>query len=102
MAAELTYHKNIEIKNKKKLAELEQKLPAFCAVFFVGMAQRGASSRTLVAYAYDMDIFFNYINENVCDNAYEDISDMKLDVLEQVGKFDLENYLEYLAYYQLQ
>lgn len=100
MAAELTYHRNIEIKNKKKLAELEQKLPAFCTIFFVGMAQRGASSRTLVAYAYDLDIFFNYINKLILEKPYDSIRTIPMEILDKIKKFDIERYLSYLEYYE--
>ncbi len=99
MADKGSYHEKVKIDNVKKLREMEKKLPSFCAIFFRGMNDR-VSTRTLVSYAYDLMIFFNYINENVFDHRYGDISEMSLDVLDKVEKFDLENYLEYLAYYE--
>ena len=99
MADKSSYHEQVKIRNILKLREMEKKLPSFCTIFFRGINDR-VSTRTLVSYAYDLVIFFNYINENIFDNAYENISDMKLEVLEKVEKFDLENFLEYLAYYE--
>ena len=92
MGDKASYHEQVKIRNILKLREMEKKLPSFCAIFFRGINDR-VSTRTLVSYAYDLVIFFNYINENILDNAYENICDMKLDVLEKVEKFDLENYV---------
>ncbi len=99
MGDKSSYHEQVKIRNIVKLREMEKKLPSFCTIFFRGINDR-VSTRTLVSYAYDLTIFFNYINENILDKAYDNICDMKLEVLEKVEKFDLENYLEYLAYYE--
>lgn len=99
MGDKASYHEQVKIKNILKLREMEKKLPPFCAVFFRGINDR-VSTRTQVSYAYDLVIFFNFINENVFDNAYSSIRDIKLEDLERVEKFDLENFLEYLAYYE--
>ena len=99
MGDKASYHEQVKIKNILKLREREKKLPPFCAVIFRGINDR-VSTRTQVSYAYDLVIFFNFINDNVFDNAYASIRDIKLEDLERVEKFDLENFLEYLAYYE--
>lgn len=93
-----SYHENIKKKNILKLRELEALLPRFCLIFFNGMTDHVAP-RTLVAYAYDLEIFFRYINENVLKPSYDDIKDIPLKALEDIQKFDIENYLQYLTYY---
>ena len=55
-----SYHENIKLKNIEKLRELQGNLPAFCTVFFRGIADK-VGTRTLIGYAYDLQIFFNYI-----------------------------------------
>lgn len=96
--AELNYHEQVKRNNIEKLRQMEKSLPAFCTVFFRGIADR-VSARTMVAYAYDLQIFFNYMNENVIQPKADVLSDIRLDALEQIGKFDLENFLDYLSYY---
>ncbi len=95
---ELTYHEQIKRQNTLKLRAMEKQLPSFCSLFFRGITER-VSTRTMVGYAYDLQIFFHFINSRVLDPPYEQITDMKLDVLEKVGKLDIEDYLEYLSYY---
>ncbi|MBR1472157.1 MAG: tyrosine-type recombinase/integrase, partial [Lachnospiraceae bacterium] len=96
--AELSYHDQVKRKNIEKLRQMEKNLPSFCGIFFRGISERTAT-RTMVAYAYDLQIFFHFINDHILEPRYEDISEIRLDALEQIGKFDIENYLEYLSFY---
>lgn len=55
-------------------------------------------ARTRLAYAYDLNVFFNFlINENP---AYKSFSpaDFRLDVLDKLTSQDIEEYMEYLKY----
>ena len=54
--AVLSYHEQEMIENTKKLRKLIRELPPFCADFFRGIEPR-TSSRTRIAYAYDLRIF---------------------------------------------
>ena len=96
--AELNYHEKLKRANIEKLRQMEKELPSFCTVFFRGIADR-VSPRTMVAYAYDLQIFFHYMNENVLDPHYDTISDIRLDALDRIGKLDLENFMDHLSYY---
>ena len=53
----LTYHEQIDKENILRLRELIRGLPPFCADFFRGIEPR-TSSRTRIAYAYDLHVFF--------------------------------------------
>ena len=64
--AALSYHEQKDIENVKHLRELIKELPPFCADFFRGSEPR-TSSRTRIAYAYDLKVFFDFLLK---ENAY--------------------------------
>ena len=92
------YHEMIKIQNTIKLRELQKNLPPFCTVYFRGISQR-VSTRTLIAYAYDLLIFFYFVRTELFPNENLKNESMKIDILERIQKFDIESYLEYLTYY---
>ena len=98
MAQNHTYHEQINIDNELKLRELQKKLPKFCSTFFRGI-EPTTSSRTRIAYAYDLGIFFNYIKTENPKYSNIDISELDLDILDKLTATDIEEYLEYLKYY---
>ena len=55
--ANLSYHENVDKKNINKLRELSSELPSYCKEFFRGIEPR-TGSRTRIAYAYDLKVFF--------------------------------------------
>ena len=59
---ERAYHENVNIKNELHLRELISELPPFCKQFFIGI-EPTTSSRTRIAYAYDLACFFDYLHE---------------------------------------
>ncbi len=96
--AENNYHDEIVKQNILKMRAVLDTLPSFCRTYFIGI-QEQTSARTRLAYAYDLRVFFEYLhNENpIC--AKQDIRDYKLDILEQIKKEDIEEYLNYTSYY---
>ena len=92
------YHDNLNKENTFKLRELMRQLPKFTASFFRGIEPTTAS-RTRIAYAYDLGIFFEYIKENNPLYADKEITDFPLEILDQITALDIEEYLEYLSYY---
>ena len=58
---ERAYHEKVNIENEKKLRALMAELPRFCREFFIGI-EPTTSSRTRIAYAYDLGVFFNYLH----------------------------------------
>lgn len=95
---ERAYHEKVNIENEKKLRELMQQLPRFCREFFIGI-EPSTSSRTRIAYAYDLGVFFNYLHENNNTLNKMDITDFPISILEQLTAMDIEEYLQYLKYY---
>lgn len=93
----LSYHEQKDIENIKKLRQLTQSLPPFCAVFFRGIEPR-TSSLTRISYAYDLGIFFDFLQKEKPAFAHVKCRDIPLSCLEQLNVTDLEEYLEYLKY----
>ena len=72
-------------------------LPPFCTEFFRGIEPR-TSTRTRIAYAYDLSVFFDFLKkENPVFSKMERM-DFTLDHLDQITVTDLEEYMEYLKY----
>ena len=89
---EKTYHEKIKIENELKLREQLQLLPKFCRDFFIGI-EPTTSSRTRIAYAYDLGVFFEYIHETNPIYKKMDITEFPLEILDQLKAGDIEEYL---------
>lgn len=97
MATTLPYYEQKDIENIKKLREMMTTLPTFCTEFFRGIEPR-TSTRTRIAYAYDLSVFFDFLKkENPVFSKMERM-DLTLDYLDQISVTDLEEYMEYLKY----
>ncbi len=97
--SEKNYHDQVNIDNTAKLRKQLENLPGFCKHFFRGI-ETTTSSRTRIAYAYDLGVFFEFlVNSNpLLKNT--PIKDIKIDILDQIKALDIEEYLEYLTYYK--
>ena len=95
MLTEKAYHESINIKNELHLRELTADLPHFCKQFFVGI-EHVTSSRTRVAYAYDLRCFFEYLHE--INPVYQKIQvqEFPLTLLDSITPMDIEEYLYFL------
>jgi site-specific recombinase XerD len=93
------YHEQVDIQNTMKLREIIEELPDFVQDFFRGIEQT-TSSRTRIAYAYDLRIFFDYLLKNQKECNSFTLSTIPLSTLEKLTPKDLEKYMEYLKYYE--
>lgn len=97
--SEKNYHDQVQIEQTLKLREVLTTLPPFCKNFFRGM-DNTMSARTKLGYALDLRIFFEFLHENNSQLGKMPITEYKLPVLDQITKEDIEEYMEYLSYYQ--
>ncbi len=95
---EKAYHEKVNNKNEMHLRELMAELPRFCRQFFIGIESTTAS-RTRIAYAYDLGIFFTYLHDTNPVYAKLEIQDFPLEMLDEITPMDIEEYLMYLKYY---
>ncbi len=96
---EKAYYENVNKKNELRLRKLLGELPSFCRQYFIAM-EATTSSRTRIAYAYDIGCFFDYLHtvNPVCQKM--DVTDFPITLLEQITPMDIEEYLSYLKYYE--
>ena len=92
------YHEQVNKENILHLREILETLPLFCGQYFRGM-QEYISSRTRVAYAYDIRVFFEYLHDNNPIYGKKPIKEYTIDILDQITRLDIEEYLEYCSYY---
>ena len=95
--ANIPYYEQKDIENIKKLREMMKELPPFCTEFFRGIEPR-TSTRTRIAYAYDLSVFFDFLKKENPVFAKMERMDFKLGHLDQITVTDLEEYMEYLKY----
>ena len=81
--------------NIRRLREVLDTLPRFCRQYFRGI-EENTSTRTRLAYAYDLRTFFEFLHENNRSLAKTDIADYKLDMLDRIMRDDIEEYMEYI------
>ena len=94
-----TYAEEVDIKNTVKMREIQEELPRFTRQFFRGITDT-TESRTRLAYAYDLRIFFEYMHDHNPELKKMEIPKFPLSVLEQIEKEDIEEFLEYVTYYE--
>ncbi len=95
----LNYHDQKNADNMVRLRELMTHLPPFCRDFFLGIKDT-TSTRTRLAYAYDLRIFFEYLHENHPRFKNTDITEYKLKWLDEVRAMDIIEYMDHLSYYK--
>lgn len=93
------YHEEQNKLNTIKMRNVLAELPSFCKQFFRGI-ENNTSARTRLAYAYDLRVFFEYMKKNNSYCQKMEIRDFPLSILDSIKREDIEEYLEYVAYYQ--
>ncbi|MDE7015531.1 MAG: integrase, partial [Kineothrix sp.] len=99
MDSKNNYHEEQNKLNTIKMRNVLAELPSFCRQFFRGI-ENNTSARTRLAYAYDLRVFFEYMKKNNSYCSQMEIKDFPLSILDSIRREDIEEYLEYVAYYQ--
>ena len=87
--ANIPYYQQKDIENIKKLREMMKALPPFCTEFFRGIEPR-TSTRTRIAYAYDLSVFFDFLKKENPVFAKMERREFKLEQLDQITVTELE------------
>ena len=93
------YHEQQMKRNILRLREYYNTLPEFCQEYFLGTAQT-ISSRTQLAYAFDLRVFFDYIHQFKRGYQNIDVTDYELSILDEITRKDILQFLEYLSLYE--
>lgn len=94
-----TYSQKVDIQNTVRMREILKELPGFCKQFFRGITPT-TQSRTRLAYAYDLRVFFEYLHDNNPELGRMEIHQYQVGILDQIEKEDIEEFLEYCTYYE--
>ena len=94
-----TYHEEQNKQNIIKMRAVLDTLPRFCKDYFRGI-ENYTSARTRLAYAYDLRVFFEFLHTNNPICAKTEITEYKVDILEQITRSDILEYLDYMSYYE--
>ena len=95
---QLSYHDEQNRLNITRLREVLETLPPFCKDFFRGINEY-TSTRTRLAYAYDLRVFFEFLHENNPICAKKAITEYRIDLLDQITRDDILEYLDFMSYY---
>ena len=90
------YNKQIEKENTLHLRKIISELPDFCSNFFRSIEPR-TTIKTRIAYGYDLLVFFKFLKSY---NPIYSKKDITLEDLDKLSFLDIEEYMEYLKYYQ--
>ena len=93
-----SYSEQVDVDNTLRLREIIAPLPPFVKDYFLGITPR-TQSRTRLAYAYDLTVFFQFLHDNNPVLGRKDISAITLEDLETLRPADFEEYLGYLMVY---
>ena len=92
----MNYYDEKEKENTIKIRELLDSLPYFCKDFIRSIEPR-TTSKTRLAYCYDLNVFFLFLKNN---NPEFKNKKIEIDDLDSVTFQDIEEYMEYLKYYK--
>lgn len=93
-----TYHIEMDKNNTLLLRERLEHLPSFVKSFFRAI-EPTTSSRTRIAYAYDLGVFFEYLTDTNPILAKKSVENITLEDLENLKAVDIEEYIDYVKYY---
>lgn len=99
MADRITYHEEKNIEYTLKLRELLSAMPPFVKDYFRGIEQT-TTTRTRISYAYDIRIFFQFLQSENPRYKNHHLCDFKISDLDLIQALDIEEYMEYLKVYK--
>lgn len=99
MEKKQTYHEHTDIENTLRLRQVLATLPPFCRDYFRAI-DATTTTKTRISYAYDIRIFFQFLLETNPSLKEKNMTDLTVQILDQVKAVDIEEYQEYLKVYQ--
>ena len=92
----MDYYREKQVANQKKLRSILKELPSFALEFFVGISSK-TSILTRINYAYDLRIFFDYLENEV---LLKPAQSMAIADMEGLNVTDIEMFLHYVSAYE--
>lgn len=92
------YHTQQSLKVNEKLREIQRELPMLCTDFFRAISQT-TSPLTRLAYAYDLRLFFQYLQLEVASFANSNPYLIDAEALSSITAREIAGFQEYLQQY---
>lgn len=99
MAKQITYREQEKIQNTMKLREFLSELPPYAKDYFRAK-EPTTSDKTRLSYAYDLRVFFRFLQESNPNLKEKQISEISLSDLSALQPVDFEEFEDYLKVYQ--
>ena len=99
MAKPMTYREQEKIENTVKLREFLQELPPYVKDYFRAK-ELTTSDKTRLSYAYDLRVFFRFLQESNPALMSRSMSDISIQDLSNLQPVDFEEFQEYLKAYK--
>lgn len=93
-----SYHEQFKIDTELKLRERLKELPSFVATFLRGI-EPTTSVRTRNAYAYDLNVFLNYLETETNVGSGRPLKNWDISVMDKVTPLMIQDFLDYLKVY---
>ncbi len=93
----ISFYEKRDLQNRLKMSKYTERLPDYCLDFFIGI-ESNTSSLTRYNYSMDLFIFYNYLSQFVFHKKEIEIT---LNDLNTLKARNIEQYLSYLSFYQL-
>ena len=94
----MNFYEQENNKTVLKTREIIRELPEFCNEFFLDLNQN-TLHKTRMGYAYDLRVFFNFLVTENKEFLGRDIKSLTLDDLQKIKVVDINQFMDYLAYY---
>ena len=94
-----SYHEQKETDYTLQLRQLLAELPPYAKDYFRAAEQK-TGAKTRLSYAYDLQVFFRFLLEKNPALSGKDISEITLTDIDMLASNDIEEYQEYLKYYE--
>lgn len=94
-----TYHEKRETEYVLQLRSLLKELPPYATDYFRAIEQK-SSAKTRISYAYDFQVFLRFLIEKNPTLTEKTMREITLDDLNSLTALDIEEYQEYLKYYE--
>ena len=99
MAKPITYREQEKIENTVKLREFLTELPPYVKDYFRAK-EPTTSDKTRLSYAYDLRVFFRFLQETNPSLKEKSLSEISIQDLSLLEPVDFEEFQEYLKAYQ--
>jgi site-specific recombinase XerD len=94
-----SYHEQKETDYTLRLRQLLAELPPYAKDYFRAAEQK-TGAKTRLSYAYDLQVFFRFLIEKNPALSGKDINEITLADIDMLASNDIEEYQEYLKYYE--